>query len=173
VNLMITMVLGGLWHGAHLRFLLWGFLHGLGLVVTHAVRDIRAAARSKGPRFKRERPKNPWADRFWNGLRWLAVFHFVSFLWVFFRAENAGRAWEIFRAALDFGRAGEGFPFLVIPALLAGLGMQLVGGRLHDGFVRLQGRLPVWAQSVTVALITILILKLGPDGVLPFIYFQF
>ena len=51
LNLMVTMVIGGLWHGPHSRFLLWGTLHGIALALAHAVKDIRqtrfAAGRDK------------------------------------------------------------------------------------------------------------------------------
>jgi alginate O-acetyltransferase complex protein AlgI len=76
-NLLITMMLGGLWHGASWTFVLWGFLHGLALGGTHLCRDI--AARFKWLRI----PK------------WLSVvitFHIVTLLWVFFRAPNLARA---------------------------------------------------------------------------------
>src|SRR5918998_2201611 len=67
-NLMITMVLGGLWHGAAWGFVLWGALHGTCLVVEHGLRgrDLRLPA---------------W-------LRWAIVFHVVVFGWILFRAEN-------------------------------------------------------------------------------------
>jgi alginate O-acetyltransferase complex protein AlgI len=74
-NLMITMVLGGLWHGASWNFVLWGALHGGALAVT------RMWQRARG-----QRPET---------LRWgwtLATFHFVCFAWIFFRAPTLSHA---------------------------------------------------------------------------------
>ncbi|MEW5722862.1 MAG: MBOAT family O-acyltransferase [Thermodesulfobacteriota bacterium] len=175
LNLMITMVLGGLWHGAHTRFLLWGFLHGLGLTVTHMYVDWRGrrlSLRVRNHLPPAARGPDPLAAvrKF---LAWFFTFHFVSFLWVFFRADDAGRAFEVFRAVFCLTQPGDGFELLVIPAVLAGLLMQFFGGRLHGFYLSLQSRLPIPLQGVTIALLGIIILKMGPEGVLPFIYFQF
>ena len=287
LNLVITMGLGGLWHGSHVRFLIWGVMHGLGLAVVHAFHtfrkqwaDKRAAAleltpsasvsaselpvsvaelteviaeapegeasvstptteaeptvgkavetvaapdaepavavtvetvaqeslapaievatgnddshtelveltdsvAAVSPAVESEcilplQPKTAWRERLlhWAGVggAWLLTFHFVSFLWVFFRAEDMERSLEILRRVFVFGQSGEGFPVLVIPAVLAGLLIQIVGGRLFRAFVGVQTRLPWAAQALVLALLGGLILKLGPDGVMPFIYFQF
>src|SRR5450759_3528707 len=66
-NLMITMVLGGLWHGAAWTFVLWGAFHGLGLVAEHALGGrVRLPA---------------W-------LRWLVTFHLIVFSWILFRSQS-------------------------------------------------------------------------------------
>ena len=171
LNIMITMVLGGLWHGAHARFLLWGALHGLGLVVTHLYKDIRT--RWRGAADTAGQQTGGALNSLGAFVSWLLTFHFVSFLWVFFRAENAPRALEIFQAVLQWGRPGEGFEVLVIPAILAGLGMQFIGGYIKGGYMWVQNRLPLPLQALVISVIVLVILRLGPDGVLPFIYFQF
>ena len=70
INLMITMVLGGLWHGASWTFVVWGALHGFYLVVNHVWRGLRGPAHPTGP-----------AQR---AARWLLTFVAVCFAWVFF-----------------------------------------------------------------------------------------
>src|SRR5580700_3490099 len=86
-NLMITMLLGGIWHGAAWKFVMWGALHGGGLAV--------------------ERMCQPWLGR-GPGTRigavvsWLIVFHFVCFAWIFFRAEDFTVA-AVFIARLGTG----------------------------------------------------------------------
>lgn len=166
LNLIITMALGGLWHGSHLRFLIWGVMHGVGLAVVHAFHQLK-------PRLW-PRPVENAALR-WCGMAaaWLLTFHFVSLLWIFFRAEDMERSLEILRRLLFFGQPGEGFPLLVVPAVAAGLLVQLYGARLFRGFVDMQDRLPWAAQAVVLALLGGFILRMGPDGVMPFIYFQF
>ena len=167
LNLIITMALGGLWHGSNIRFLVWGVMHGVGLAVVHAFHELK---------------KRFWPDGFtpspalhWCGVgaSWLLTFHFVSFLWVFFRAEDMERSLEILRRVFVFGQPGEGFPLLVIPAVLIGLALQFFGARLFAAFVDAQERLPWAVQAVVLALVGGFILKMGPDGVMPFIYFQF
>ena len=166
LNLIITMALGGLWHGSHLRFLIWGVMHGVGLAVVHAFHQLK-------PRLWPGPVENTVLR--WCGMAaaWLLTFHFVSLLWIFFRAEDMERSLEILRRLLFFGQPGEGFPLLVVPAVAAVLLVQLYGARLFRGFVDMQDRLPWAAQAVVLALLGGFILRMGPDGVMPFIYFQF
>ena len=69
---MITMVLGGLWHGAAWTFVLWGVYQGLGLVVEHAL-----GGRLRLP----------------GWLRWLMTFHLIVFGWILFRAQSLATFW--------------------------------------------------------------------------------
>ena len=71
VNLLITMLLGGLWHGAAWTFVIWGGVHGLGLAGVHILRS----------RFQRRNIVPGWLGR-------LLTFYFVTFAWVYFRAPN-------------------------------------------------------------------------------------
>src|ERR1051326_8657212 len=82
-NLMITMLHGGLWHGASLTFVVWGGIHGLYLVINHAWLHWRARAGWAEPR-----PVGQFAA-------WLVTFLAVVVSWVFFRAENLNRAWRM------------------------------------------------------------------------------
>jgi len=175
VNLFLTQLLGGLWHGAHLRYIIWGACHGLALVVSHFFADRRKAA---------ERAPDGLALKSWQkpvprheGLRkllgFLLTFNFVSLMWILFRAENSARAWEIFRASLDFSRDGLAAPPLVWIIVGLTLLMQAVGFELRELFLRIQGRMPGPALAVWCAFWVVIILKLGPEGVLPFIYFQY
>jgi len=174
LNLMITMVLGGLWHGAHWKFIIWGAFHGLGLTLTHVYKDLR----SRRPDVSRVEPSGAASPhrlgpRIKPVLVWVLTFNLVSFLWVFFRAEDTARAWEIFQRVFAGDSLGRGFEVYVIPAVILGLAVQFFGHYGHQAYRRLQERLPAPLQAVVIGLLTIIILRLGPDGVLPFIYFQF
>ncbi len=175
VNLFLTQLLGGLWHGPHLRYLIWGAAHGLALVVSHFFADRRR----RKDRELEEAGLKPWQRRtprfkFWrNLLGFFVTFNFVSLGWILFRAEDSVRAWEIVRAAADFGREGESAPLLVWGVIALTLLMQLVGGEVREWFLRLQARLSGPVLAVWCAFWVVIILKLGPSGVLPFIYFQY
>ncbi len=73
INLMITMLLGGLWHGAAWRFVFWGGVHGMGLALHKALSPLLDKI-----------PSGRWV----RGISWLLTFHFVIFLWIFFRAGD-------------------------------------------------------------------------------------
>lgn len=80
LNLLATMTLAGLWHGAGWNFVLWGLGHGLWLVA------------------ERHAPALPGADRRWvRIIRTVLVFHGVCLLWVFFRSPTLAVAWEYLR----------------------------------------------------------------------------
>ncbi len=80
-NLMLTMVLGGLWHGASWTFVFWGFLHGLGLGIT------RAWERRRGPA-----ARAAWGGVLGRVVGTLLTFHYVCLAWIFFRAPTFSRA---------------------------------------------------------------------------------
>ncbi len=168
------MVMGGLWHGPQSRFLLWGTLHGITLALTHAVKDIRQSMSTAG----RDReggespPASTWSPVFKAGA-WFFTFSLVSFLWVFFEAENSARAMEIFRAIFAFNTKGMNFDPWVLPAVVAGLSIQFLGPFSRDLFYKIQRSMPVPLQAALLALICVVIIKIGPSGIPPFIYFQF
>ncbi len=95
VNLMLTMLLGGLWHGAGWTFVFWGVLHGMYLVINHAWRRLRGIGRREDVRAA--------AWMLWPGR--LLTFLAVVVAWVFFRAAGFGAAWKILRGLSGF----EGF----------------------------------------------------------------
>jgi alginate O-acetyltransferase complex protein AlgI len=87
-NLLITMLLGGLWHGAHWNFVIWGGLHGLALVVNHLIRQ----------RSSPMMPSRALGQFVWTPLCWVLTFTFVVASWVFFRASTTTAAFEMLRA---------------------------------------------------------------------------
>ena len=90
-NLMITMLLGGLWHGANWTFVFWGFLHGT-LLIGHRLLNgaLRVAGIAEGA----------LADRALSWLGWPLTFVAIHFTWVFFRAPNFSDAWTVCAAML-------------------------------------------------------------------------
>jgi alginate O-acetyltransferase complex protein AlgI len=156
----VTMLLGGLWHGAGATFLAWGAFHGFGLI---AERWVRARAW-------------PWLTRLKQApagaaLATLATFHFVCVGWVLFRAPTFDVARGVFSALGRLAPPSHGLAVAVAVAL--GVASQLVPDRLEAGLRRRWARLPLVAQGLALATLVMLIEVSGPSGVLPFIYFQF
>jgi D-alanyl-lipoteichoic acid acyltransferase DltB (MBOAT superfamily) len=158
-NLMITMLLGGIWHGAAWKFVMWGALHGGGLAI--------------------ERMIQPWIGARPLSLAGkivstLIVFHFVCLAWIFFRAED-------FAVASAFiGRLGTGWTAPIQqaqPAMVALIMIGLAGQFLPPGSFERVGlaleRVPSWSLGAAAGLILAAINALGPEGIAPFIYFRF
>lgn len=105
INLAITMLLGGLWHGAAWTFVIWGGLHGLYLMINHAWRSIRHPA---GMHSFSESWLECWAAR-------MLTFMAVTVAWVFFRADNVDAAVNILKGMA--GMNGFTLPSKLLPAL--------------------------------------------------------
>ncbi|MBA2729913.1 MAG: MBOAT family protein [Euzebyaceae bacterium] len=149
-NLLLTMLLGGLWHGAAWTFVVWGAIHGLGLAVERRYGGAR----------------NRVVGR-------LVTFHVVCLAWIFFRAGSLPAAGTLlWRLLTAWGPAPLVTP-AVVAVIVAALAVQLVprdvGARLQFAFSRLTPTM----QGATLGLCLLAIDALGPQGIAPFIYFQF
>jgi D-alanyl-lipoteichoic acid acyltransferase DltB (MBOAT superfamily) len=115
-NLMVTMLLGGLWHGAGWTFVFWGFLHGLWLCINHLWKHLRPApVRS-----------HPYVRRLQLAGAWLVTFLAVVISWVFFRAETMASAMVVVQAMFDVTNIE--LPRRLVGPLaepLSGIGVQL------------------------------------------------
>ncbi len=154
-NLMLTMLLGGLWHGAAWTFVVWGGIHGVGLAIERAVgwHPTGTAAR--------------WFGR-------LLTFHVVCFGWVFFRADSFHTAGQVLeRLFTAWGQPSPLVTTSVVLAILVGIVGQYVQPGAGLVVVQWFRGLPALAQAATVAVALTLINTLGPEGVAPFIYFRF
>jgi hypothetical protein len=155
------MLLGGLWHGAAWTFVVWGGLHGGALVLDHW--------RQHRPGYV---PPTASTRRLW--LARIATFHFVCFAWIFFRAGSFGDAWAMITGLLTGW--GEASPLVtggVLLAIVVGVGSQYLPARIPALVMARFSRLPTVAQAVVLAFALMLTSAMGPEGVAPFIYFQF
>ena len=161
VNLMITMLLGGLWHGAAWTFVIWGALHGFYLIVHRIWNSIGLAPVLR----MRKTVVWRWASR-------LLLFHAVCLGWVFFRAPSFDIAFAMLRRLTIPGAC----TLMCIPvalALLIGVTAQFQPLRWRKAVEFELGRWPAWARGAAFALAIFAIEVLGPSGVAPFIYFRF
>jgi D-alanyl-lipoteichoic acid acyltransferase DltB (MBOAT superfamily) len=162
-NLILTMLLGGLWHGAGWTFVAWGALHGVGLAAT------RAFQRAAGD----WQPAAPTARRLIHLFLVAVTFHYVCLGWVFFRAPSFATAWDVLRGlgALSGGTAN------VSPLLWALLGAGALTHLVPDRWVERGRDLVVWlpapAQALLLAATVVAVRLARTTEVVPFIYFQF
>ncbi|HEY5960761.1 MAG TPA: MBOAT family O-acyltransferase, partial [Polyangiaceae bacterium] len=162
VNLMLTMLLGGLWHGANWTFVVWGGIHGVALAATRAVE-----------RWRGKRPA--LAERNWT-LRILCVigtFHLVCMAWVFFRAESFAKAALIFSRIAAHSTYHPNLPPLVLGTLGIGLFLHFIP--VHwDRAVRARFvRLPAPWQGFCLLVAAIILRRAATTEAVTFIYFQF
>jgi D-alanyl-lipoteichoic acid acyltransferase DltB (MBOAT superfamily) len=163
-NIMITMVLGGLWHGAAWNFVIWGALMGIGQSVGHVRRTMRER---RGLPAVADGPVRIWVQRF-------LTFQFVCLGWVFFNASGVSQA----SAVLGRMFSGWGEPSPLVTPLL----VLIVAGTLLSQFVppisvsRLQASFSRLHTAWQVGLLGFALLGIttfGPVGVAPFIYYRF
>lgn len=156
LNLLITFLLGGLWHGAAWTFVVWGIFHGVYLTLERPF--VKAM---KGMHTVIKVLSKVW------------LFHVVCFSWILFRAESWEGVTTLLKGLFVWGNDIELWSLQALVVLLVGYGMQFLdAGRTAKLEYRLQ-RCPQWAQGLMAATLLVLILAMGPQGVAPFIYFQF
>lgn len=149
-NLLVTFLVSGIWHGASWTFVIWGLLHGLGVVVT---RELERSAL--------------YRERIPAAVKQALVFAFVSFTWVFFRAETLPDALAILRRIGGVAWGDPQVPWLmVLLVVLAWAHEQLSASRL-------QAWMHATSTRVVTAVLMVVYLLLGSSGGGAFIYFQF
>jgi alginate O-acetyltransferase complex protein AlgI len=157
-NLMLTMLAGGLWHGAAWTFVAWGGAHGLAQVVHQECRRLF--------------PPAPWQEPYRRVTSWFLTLNFVCLTWILFRSSNFAIAWLMIRRYLLLDRGGSE----VIPLWLVALGPVLLVAQYLMRRVQLQQRtcqLHLPSFAFVYGMVWALAISLLPLGYRPFIYFQF
>lgn len=165
LNLMITLLVAGFWHGAHWKFIIWGFIHGAGIVAYKMVQDWR---RGRG-----QNPKTMTFSSGWIFLSWAWTFHLCVFARIFFRTADLDVAGHYWQGLFAFDVFGQGIEWLILPVILFGLGLNFFGQHIRRWFVQLHDNTPWPARPALWVAMGIAILALQPDDVAPFLYFQF
>ena len=158
-NLVVTMVIGGLWHGASWNFVIWGALHGLGLVIVRlwqgSFSQVKGVPKALGY------------------LSTVLTFHFVTLAWIFFRATDLDGALAILEriASVTVSFVNISVPIGVV------LGIGVVGHylpkRWYDEGLNLYVKAPFYAQAVALAVLVFGLRYVVTTGAAPFIYNQF
>jgi D-alanyl-lipoteichoic acid acyltransferase DltB (MBOAT superfamily) len=163
-NLLLTMVLGGLWHGAAWTFVLWGAYQGVALVVARAIAAV--------PALRTLAPPGPNWVRVALGL---LMFHVTCYGWLIFRAESAGQVWRFSRevftdlapSAATWNSLGLPLVEIAAPFLLVHIYQARRGSELAPM------SLPVAARYAVYGALFYLVLLFGNFEGAQFIYFQF
>jgi len=161
INLFVTMLLGGLWHGASWNFVFWGGMHGLGLML----------------------------DKFWLSLKIsqtrimkvvgvIITFNFVSFLWIFFRAPDFAMAGQMlnrifynFNGLLIFEWL-KGYRMIAVLIVL-GYAFHWLPRKFDLNLEKIMRAVPIPVQSLAAAVVIWLMYQARTSDIQPFIYFQF
>lgn len=164
LNLMITMLIGGLWHGADLKFILWGGLHGMGLVIGRISGSI----------------SDSW--RLQNGFKKLLLvfvtFNFVNFCWIFFRAPDIGSALLMMKQIIYNFSPGTisgilpvyGNVFLMI---FTGYLIHFLPEKYKESYRGLFINIPVSVQVAVAFALALFLYQARIKEIIPFIYFRF
>jgi D-alanyl-lipoteichoic acid acyltransferase DltB (MBOAT superfamily) len=159
-NLMITMILGGIWHGANWTFLIWGAMHALALTADHNWCLTRAYERLAG-------------HPAYNAIAWLVTFHFVCLAWIFFRSPSLDEAGAFLAGLWSDNGADVTLPWIVGPLLLAGAITHLMPEATRRVMGAAFDRQGALAQIALGFAALYVILVMAPPGSAPFIYFRF
>ena len=195
-NLIITMALGGLWHGAAWTFILWGLYHGAGLAGERLISDLRGESdrplEAADVRIKeiaqlhsgmtvdawREDPTSPapftplQVRQLWLGR--LVTFHFVCVGWVLFNSDSLGRAGDMLsRLVTGWTAAPELVDPLIVLVIVGSIAAQYIPPLFARQWSAAFAGLPPTAIAVGFAFWIMFVVALGPEGVSEFIYFQF
>jgi alginate O-acetyltransferase complex protein AlgI len=174
VNLTLTMLLGGLWHGAAWKFIIWGALHGGALAVERMLGGARDAAGQVTGQVTGQVAGQVTGQTSWRKiLAILFVFHFVCLCWIFFRAESLSMALTYIEGFADWTTAVRAITPLTLALIVFGLSINFIP-RNSLGMVEARfHRLPVLAKGLVCGLVIVAIEALGLGSAAPFIYFQF
>ena len=166
LNLIITMVIGGLWHGASENFVIWGAMNGAALIIYNHWRKISPYENS-----------TTLFTRFW---RILITFNFITFTRIWFRLEDDGapanmltQIWYHFDLNSDtFNTLMTGFD-TALYVMIFGYILHWLPSKVKELGERKFTALPMVLQSAVVAIILIIIYQAFSDTFKPFVYFQF
>lgn len=162
INLLLTMLIGGLWHGANWKFVAWGAIHGIVLAFEKAIAG-----------------GTPKTSTLWKRIcGWLITFHIVCFAWIFFRADSFSLA------ATMIQQMFSGMPEVTLLSLYEGykpiVGLLLLAFALHfipqkwvQQFMDFFAKWPMVIQALYVSASIWLVIQVAQADVQPFIYFQF
>ena len=169
INLFITMLLGGLWHGAGLRFVLWGGMHGIALAFHKLYIGLFPAIPESKSIVKQYFTK-------WIGI--FVTFHFVCFCWIFFRASNMELAGQMIRQILLHFNPQIFLEFIsgyktVLLMMLFGYFLHFIPKSIELKTQNAVTALPLLGKVAFLFFVIFVVVQFKSSEIQPFIYFQF
>ena len=166
LNLLITMVLGGLWHGASENFVIWGAMNGIALILYNHWKKISPYEQS-----------NNWGIHIW---KIFITFNFITFTRIWFRLEKDGAPSQMLHQIWHNFELNQESISILLEGFDIALLVMLIGYIIHwlPGKTKLFGeklftKLPMYIQSIVVAIILVFVYQAFSDTFKPFVYFQF
>lgn len=169
VNLLTTMLLGGLWHGASLRFIVWGALHGIALAV-HKIWMEFFPSRKEGKTV---------SGGIWTFFSVLLTFHFVAFCWIFFRAKDFAFALDLINNISKVTFEPEQWQAIIMGyrnvfiLMAIGYGWHFLPDSISEAMKKAFEKSPMVVKGILLGLVMWLVYAAASAGPQPFIYFQF
>ncbi|NBL64486.1 MBOAT family protein [Flavobacterium sp. NST-5] len=168
VNLLTTMLLGGLWHGASLRFIIWGALHGIALAVHKIFLEFFPDSKEKTT-----------GTKVWRVFSVLLTFHFVAFCWLFFRAKDFPTAMQVIEnignLTLDFNQwlvIASGYKN-VFMLMFIGFAWHFLPRSVTFAMKNTFDKTPLLGKAILLGFVYWIVYATATAGPQPFIYFQF
>jgi alginate O-acetyltransferase complex protein AlgI len=183
LNLIVTMVLGGLWHGVTWNFAIWGALHGSALAATRLwqslqIRPSREADSRADPVVRGRLPRRPaFMDQ--NGWSWgrplriCCTYQFVCLTWVFFRAASLSDARALLNRIASLTTGIENVSWPLAGVLLIAAASMFTGKKLYSRTMDLFANSPFYVHAAALALVAIALQLLGGRASTPFVYSRF
>lgn len=165
INLFLTMLIGGFWHGANWNFIAWGALHGAALCVHKLFRRIRGNTNCQ----------TGIISRIISGV---VTFHFIVFCWIFFRNASFNYSWQMISKIFTEFNIGllpqiwNGYA-LVISLIIFGFILHFLPERLSKYCQKVITQSPLLCQALLITAVIYLIIQVKSSDIQPFIYFQF
>ena len=166
LNLLITMVLGGLWHGASENFVIWGAMNGIALILYNHWKKISPYEQL-----------NNWGVHIW---KIFITFNFITFTRIWFRLEKDGAPSQMLHQIWHNFELNQESISILLEGFDIALLLMLIGYIIHwlPGKTKLFGeklftKLPMYIQSIVVAIILVFVYQAFSDTFKPFVYFQF
>ncbi len=167
MNLFITMLLGGLWHGASFNFIFWGAMHGAGLAAHKYYLEIKNKATNVFTKFF----DNAWVST-------IITFHFVCFCWIFFRAPNFDIAKQLLNQIFTQFNGSIAYTFVtsyhkIVLVILLGYALHFIPKKYETASLAWFTNTSFAVKLVCMLAVIIIFIQVKSAEIQPFIYFQF
>ena len=164
INLMLTMVLGGLWHGASWKYILWGGINGLGIVFYKLWRKVSPYEHS-----------THWLAHFWKVF---STFIFIVFVRLYFRGEDMERIGQFYDQLwnnMDLSSSGQVLWYFrdAFAVIVLGYTVHWLPQSLKDKIEEAYYQSPIWVKALIMAVVAVICYQTFSNDAPAFIYFQF